>query len=374
MDTTTPFTRLAELGWTTERERSFEPHAESGLVPGRVVAAARDAIRAATASGTLSVIVQRGFRRSTTSAADFPVVGDWLALEPISATEAALRAVLPRTGSFSRGDHDAQRTANGIHAVEQVVAANVDTVVIVGALNGDFNIRRLERYLALAWSSGAQPVLLLNKADLCHDIEGRLGEVRAIAGGAPVLVTTATTGEGLAGLREYLGRGRTVVLLGSSGVGKSTITNQLLGEERQAVRDVREDDSRGRHTTTARELFQLPSGGLLIDTPGMRSIGMWAAADGLDRAFDEIDRIVAGCRFNDCSHESEPGCAVRAAIAAGELDPERLRSRRKLERELRSIETRSDVAASRAESRRLGRIYRDAGKTPWKRQRWEAWS
>jgi ribosome biogenesis GTPase len=355
---------LVSLGWTSEREHTLP----DGLVAGRVVSAARGSIRAHTAAGPVAVIVQRGFRRATANPADFPAVGDWLALEPTSDGEAALRSVLPRSSAFSRADYAGQRVD------EQILAANVDTVVIVGALNGDHNLRRIERYLALAWASGADPVVLLNKADLCTDVSERLAEVRSISAGAPVLVSTATTGQGLDGLSPYLGRGRTVALLGSSGVGKSTITNALLGEQRQEIREVREDDSRGRHTTTSRELFELPGGGLLIDTPGMRAIGMWDVADGLDRAFGDIEQLALECRFRDCHHGSEPGCAVQAAIATGELEPGRLHSLRKLDREIRSIERRASVAADRAESRRLGRIYRDAGKAADRKRMREAWS
>jgi ribosome biogenesis GTPase / thiamine phosphate phosphatase len=339
-------------------------------VPGRVVGAARDAVRARTVAGDITVVVQRGFRRAATASSDFPAVGDWLALEPLPGDDAALRAVLPRTSAFSRGDHDAGRIKGGIHATEQVVAANVDTVVIVGALTHEHNLRRLERYLALAWASGAAPVVLLNKADLCDEVPARVAEVGSIAGGAPVLVSSARTGEGLDALLPLLGMGHTVVLLGSSGVGKSTIANALLGEARQAVREVREDDSRGRHTTTSRELFELPSGGLLIDTPGMRSLGLWDSDEGLGRAFADIDGIAQACRFNDCSHEVEPGCAVLAAIEVGDLEAGRLRSRRKLQRELGLIAQRSDPAAQRAVSRRWGKIGREAGKAAAWRKGW----
>ena len=221
----------------------------------------------------------------------------------------------------------------------------------------------MERYLALAWASGADPVVLLNKADLCPDVDARTAEVTAIAGDVPIHVLSARTGDGLDVLWRYVVPGATVALLGSSGVGKSTITNALLGEERQLVREVRADDDRGRHTTTGRELFVLPRGGALIDTPGMRSIGMWESADGLDRAFADIDALAAGCRFSDCAHGAEPGCAVQAAIGSGVLPAERLTSRRKLEREVRSAEKRATAAGSRAEQRQFARMVRQVTRT-----------
>jgi ribosome biogenesis GTPase len=357
---------LEPFGWDGRREAAFEPHAASGLVPGRVTSAAREALRARTEQGDTSVVIQRGFRREASGPSDHPAVGDWLALQPVADGQAALRAVLPRTSLFSRGE---ERGGGEVH--QQVVAANVDTVIVVAALDHDLNLRRIERYLALAWTSGADPVVLLNKADLCEDIGARLGEVREVASGAPVLVASALRAEGLDALDAWMGPGRTVILLGSSGVGKSTIANHLLGEQRQAVREVREDDSRGRHTTTARELFQLPGGGLLIDTPGMRSMGLWDADEGLDRMFLDIDALATGCRFADCTHEVEPGCAVLLAIASGELPADRLRARRKLQRELGFVASQNDARARRAESRRWGRIVREgARQAEAKRRGW----
>jgi ribosome biogenesis GTPase len=349
---------MRRWGWTPELEAGFAAHAAVGLVPGRVIAQVGSSTRAMTAQGPTEVIIQRGFRRTALGTVDFPAVGDWLVLEPFGdATGAALRTVMPRTSAFVRGQAD-----GGGRLSEQVLAANVDVVLLVAALTRDFNLRRLERYLTLAWSSGADPVILLNKADLCEDVPARVAEVTSIGGDVPVHALSARTGAGLEAIHRYVSTGRTVALLGSSGVGKSTITNALLGEERQLVRDVREDDHRGRHTTSGRELFLLPSGGLLIDTPGLRRIGLWDA-DGLDATFTDIDAFAAGCRFSDCRHEVEPGCAVNAAIEAGELAGERLSSRRKLERELRSVERRGSPSTHRAEDRRFGRMVRNACRT-----------
>jgi len=357
MDAKTPQTGPLEgLGWSPEREAAFATLRADGSIPGRVVSHGRGQLRAETAVEPVLVIVQRGFRRAASGPEDHPAVGDWLALEPLGGGSAALREVLPRSSAFIR--HDAAENGGA-----QVVATNVDTVLLVSALTRDLNLRRLERYLALAWSSGAEPIVVLNKADLCDDVPARVAEVAAVVGDARILVLSARTGMGLDRLQPELAAGRTLALLGSSGVGKSTITNALLGAERQLVREVREDDQRGRHTTSARELFRLPGGALLIDTPGMRSIGLWEAGEGLETAFGDVEALAASCRFSDCRHEVEPGCAVRAAVASGELGEDRLESRRKLMREMASIDRRNSVAQARAENRRFGRMIRDACRT-----------
>lgn len=359
----TPLPRsLAAFGWTPEREAAFAEHAAAGLVPGRVVSTG-GVMRAATAEGMVDVVFQRRFKRAAASAADLPAVGDWLSLEPmissgIAAQQAAVRSVLPRTSAFARGE-----ATSGQHVAEQIVAANVDTAFLVSALTHDLNPRRIERYLLLAWASGAAPVVVLNKADIAPDLPAAIALVAAVAGDVPIHPVSAVTHDGLAGLAPYLAPGRTVCLLGSSGVGKSTLANALLGAARQLVKAERTDDSRGRHTTTARELFPLPGGALLIDTPGLRSVGLWDDGKGLDQAFGDIATLAESCRFSDCRHGTEPGCAVLAAIAAGELAEERLASHQKLEKELRALDLRSDLASGRAENRRLGRMYRDAGKT-----------
>jgi ribosome biogenesis GTPase len=354
---------LTTYGWTPDRERSFAAFAASGLVPGRVVGQNRESLRAVTSTGAAEVIVQRGFRRTAEETGEFPTVGDWLALEPTGDDNRyLLREILARSSAFVRGE-----SFGGSQMRAQVLAANIDSVLIVAALSGDFNVRRIERYLTLAWASGAQPVIVLNKADLCPELEERLAEVYAICGDAPVHAVSATTGDGVPHLFRYLTPASTVVLLGSSGVGKSTLTNALLGHERQVVNAVREDDDRGRHTTTGRELFALPSGALLIDTPGLRSVGLWDAEGGVSSAFEDIEEIERRCRFPDCQHEREPGCAVRAALADGSLDPTRLASRQKLERELRSIAMRESPHAQRAAGRAFARMVKAHSKNArWK--------
>jgi ribosome biogenesis GTPase / thiamine phosphate phosphatase len=361
-------TALFALGWDDARASAFVPHAEAGLRPGRVVSVG-GRLDAQTAEGPVEVVVQRRFRRST-GAGGYPVVGDWLALEPVPGQpdRALLRTVLPRRSRVARADVMADRS--DAPADVQVVAANVDVCLIVTAFGRDLNPRRLERYLLLAWSGGARPVIIVNKADQGGATrEAALAAVLGVAGDAPVHVVSARTGEGVGAVEAIVGPGVTACLLGSSGVGKSTLTNVLLGVARQAVAEVRADDQRGRHTTTRRELVALPGGGLLVDTPGLRSVGVWDDGEGLAHAFADVDELAARCRFADCRHGREPGCAVRAAIEAGELPAARLADQQRLELEARAQERRSDVRVARAESRRLGRLYRDAAKAT----RWKGW-
>jgi ribosome biogenesis GTPase len=354
--------RLGELGFTEARERAFAPYAEAGLVPGRVVAGHTRYLRVATAEGELLAELAGSLRHQAQGAEELPAVGDFVALRATKEGDsgsAVIQAVLPRSAAFVR-------RAAGARSEPQVLAANVDTVFLVMGLDGDFNLRRAERALVLAWDSGASPVLLLNKADLCPDVEARRAEVERSAPGVPVCVVAAKVGSGLDALEPWLAPGRTVVLLGSSGVGKSTLVNRLLGREKQKTREVIENaDQRGRHTTTHRELVALPGGAILIDTPGLRELQLWSDGAGLEAAFDDVSRVAASCRFTDCGHGSEPGCAVRAAVDEGTLDPARLESYKKLAAELRAHEVREDPLRRRAE---LGR-YRAAFKAQRKPKR-----
>jgi ribosome biogenesis GTPase len=340
------------LGWNERLDRDFVPFGARGLLPARVAREERDRYQVLHPGGEDEAVVAGRLRQTAASRADLPAVGDWVALRPGSGEgPRVIESVLPRAGVFVR-------KVAGTVTEAQLVAANVDTVFVVAGLDEEYNARRLERYLAAAWDSGAVPVVVLNKADLAADIESTLAEARLAFPGTDVVALSAGTRAGLDGLSPWLQPGRTVALLGSSGVGKSTLVNALLGEERQATAAVRAADSRGRHTTTHRELLLLPGGGVLIDTPGMRELQLWADEGALTGTFPEIEALAAGCRFRDCRHEAEPGCAVRVGIEQGALAAERLTSWRKLQRELRWLARKQDVGLRQAETARRRVIHR----------------
>jgi ribosome biogenesis GTPase len=342
---------LAALGWSPSRAEEFSRHAAAGCVPARVAAQHRGAYVVYAERGERPAEVAGRLRHAALGPADLPAVGDWVAVRDApNAAAATVHDVLPRRTVFVR-------KAAGEETVEQVVAANVDVVFLVGAFGPDLNVRRLERYLAAGWDSGADPVVVLNKSDLADDPAAAVTEVEAVAFGVPVHVVSAADGTGLDGLSRHLGGGRTVALLGSSGVGKSSLVNRLLGSERQDVLGLRAD-GKGRHATTSRQLIPLPGGGLVLDTPGMRELGLWEAGAGLERTFADVAELAAGCRFADCAHEGEPDCAVLAAVAAGRLTTERLESYRKLQRELRRLDVKGDPRARAEERKRRRRFAR----------------
>jgi ribosome biogenesis GTPase len=340
---------LLALGWTASREEAFAPLRADDVVPARVTLEHTHIYRVRTATEEWLARVSGRLRHHAATRADFPAVGDWVAVEaPRDDGMARIREVLPRTTRFSR-------RAAGDRTEEQIVAANIDTVFLVAGLDGDFNPRRIERYLLVAWESGAVPVIVLNKADLVDDAQRLVVDVQALAPTVPVHAVSCEDVTTLAPLRQYLGFGKTGALLGSSGVGKSTIVNRLVGYDLRATRDVRISDSRGRHTSTSRQLVRLPDGGILIDTPGMRELQLWDTGDALHETFADIAAIGESCRFRDCRHESEPGCAVRSAVDRGDLPLFRLESYRKLMQEQAQQERRSDQRAQ-IEQKRIGRI------------------
>lgn len=327
---------LKLYGWSEKRAALADQ--SEGLIPARIISQDKGLYRAVCERGELFASVSGAFRYRASIPADYPTVGDFVLLAAAD-DRGVIQELLPRASVFTR-------KASGTSREEQVVAANVDTVFLCMALNNDFNIRRLERYLSVAWESGATPVVVLTKADICEDAEDKRREVEAVAAGVDILVTSAMEKDGYGAVLPYITSGRTTAFLGSSGAGKSTLINRLLGEEKLETNGLRNDD-RGRHTTTRRQLLLLPCGGMVIDTPGMRELGMWDAAKGVEKAFSEITRLAESCRFRDCTHTSEPGCAITAALEAGELSSERWRSYQKLQKENKMAENAVEALAAK---------------------------
>jgi len=330
--------RTQDLGWNDALEAAFEPYRQRGFHAARVAAQYKGAYVLYWDGPDLWAELPGRMLHRAEGALDLPAVGDWVVFEPLPPpSRSMIQAVLPRRSAFVR-------KVAGMTTQEQVVAANVDLVFLVNAMNEDLNPRRIERYLTLAWESGASPVIVLTKSDVCSDVEAALAAVEAVALGVPIHVVSNVTGEGVSDLMPYLGPGKTIALLGSSGVGKSSLVNSLVGREVQTVKEIRED-GRGRHTTTHRELIALPHGGLVLDTPGMRELQLWEASDGIQGSFEDIVLLAHSCRFRDCSHGSEPGCAIRKAINSGKLKAARYESYLKLQRELEFLEKRRDKRA-----------------------------
>ena len=339
--------RLTRLGWDERFAEAFGAWAaKPDVQPARIVIEFNYIYRVSLEEGEAEATLLGRVKHHATSRSELPAVGDWVVLRKRPDEErGAIVAVLPRRSWFSR------RMAGNV-TDEQVVAANVDVIFIVMSLDTDFSVRRLERYLLLARESGAAPVVLLTKPDVCEDVPARVADVVALAGDVPVHVLSPKLNEGLDQVAAYLTAGRTGALLGSSGVGKSTIINRLIGEDVQKTREVREDDSKGRHTTTHRELVTLPNGGLIIDTPGMRELQLWDVGDAVRETFDDIERLAAGCHFSDCRHRDEPRCAVKAAVDDGRLSGDRRASYLKLQDELVFLARQQDERAQLEAKRR----------------------
>jgi len=320
---------LAALGWTDELEAAFTPYVERGFIPARVVAEHRGGYYVRSELGD-RLAQARGRLRDDELWGGMPAVGDWVVVCDAPGDGFAIEALLPRRTKVSR-------KTPWLKAEEHILVANIDTVVLVTGLDQDFNPRRLERYLTAAWDSGADPVIVLTKLDVCDD-PGKVAEAESVAVGVPVHPVSNVTGEGIDAVRQLLEPAKTFVLLGSSGTGKSTLANRLAGRTVMETGDLR-NDGRGRHTTRHRQLLVMPGGAILIDTPGLRELQIWEGD--IDSAFADIAELASQCRFNDCAHSTEPDCAVREALETGELDEGRWANYVKLQRELRSIEARS---------------------------------
>lgn len=336
---------LENLGWNDHFGSLFVPYREAGYTPGRIARVDRKNYLVSADEEMLNAVLSRRFQHSLAARSEYPAVGDWTAVERCEDTGRYLiHAVLPRRSAFSR-NMAGERTG------EQVLAANVDVLFIVTSFNEDFNLSRLERYLTLVSSRNIRPVIVINKADLTDERGRYLEEVRDIAPDVPVHAVSALTGK-ISRLSEYLAGDRTAAFVGSSGVGKSSIINRLLGSERQPTGEIREADGHGKHVTTSRELLMVPSGGTVIDNPGLRELQLWADEESLSDTFRDIEQLAARCRFGDCAHESEPGCAVKEALEDGRLGKRRFLNYRKLGRELKYLAERQETGAARVERKK----------------------
>lgn len=345
---------LEDIGWNAFFQQQFEQLNTPGTIPARIAEELRGAYRLQTIKGLAAAVVPGKLLHRASAREDLPAVGDWVLAAPLPGEERMIVLdMLDRKTKLSR------QQAGG-KTGEQILATNVDKVLLVASLNKELNLRRIERFMTAVWESGATPVIVLNKADLSDEGELLRGDVQSAAPGVPVLITSAATGDGVETLSGHLAPGETVVLIGSSGVGKSSLINRLSGHETQVVSHIRESDDRGRHTTTTRQMLIVPGRGIIIDTPGLRELQLWDSGDGgSSQVFAEIEELAARCAFSDCRHESEPGCAVQEALEGDQLDPERFSSYRKLERERMYIARKHDRSLQMDETRRWKQIHKE---------------
>jgi len=343
---------LTTFGWSEFFEVNFKSYAENGYTCGRVALEHKNFFRVYTQYGEVLAEISGKLRHEAVNRRDLPVVGDWVVIRSrLENGRVTIHAVLPRRTSFAR-------KIAGSRTEQQIVGANIDTVFLLTSLNQDFSLRRIERYLVMAWESGANPIIILSKSDLCDRVADAIDEVHAIARGVPIYAVSIVAGCGLQDIAQYFKRGQTVALLGSSGVGKSTLINHFAGVDRLKVQTVRESDDRGRHTTTHRELVLLPAGGIVLDTPGMRELQLWDNNESLQLVFDDIEALAGRCFFSDCCHQDEPRCAVREALIAGTIDIERYESYEKLQKELKYLARRRDKQSEILEKKKWKKLSR----------------
>jgi len=343
---------LTTFGWSEFFEVNFKSYAGNGYTCGRVALEHKNFFRVYTQYGEVLAEISGKLRHEAVNRRDLPVVGDWVVIR--SRPEhgrVTIHSVLPRRTSFAR-------KIAGSRTEQQIVGANIDTVFLLTSLNQDFSLRRIERYLIMAWESGANPIIILSKSDLCDRVADAIDEVQAVARGVPIYAVSIVTGCGLQDIAQYFKRGHTVALLGSSGVGKSTLINHFAGVNRLKVQTVRESDDRGRHTTTHRELVLLPAGGIVLDTPGMRELQLWDNNESLQLVFDDIEALAGRCFFSDCRHQDEPRCAVRKALGEGTIDTGRYESYEKLQKELKYQARRRDKLSEIVEKKKWKKLSR----------------